>query len=222
MAASQVEVREFDDDPCCMVWLAARVLLSYLEEMSLAGREILELGAGTGFLAISLARRGAQVLAVEGAEQGFENLEHNVRAAGGQVRTLRWDWEKSGLPSELMRSWDLVVATDVVYPRYYDEDGLCRALRELLKLSGGMLLALCDRIMGCQSSLTAFFQACSRYALELRELSLTPEILRSALGVVGADGTHEDPESEQPSRIRLFQVSITPQDMGSPVPSQPV
>ena len=131
MAASQVEVREFDDDACCMVWPAARVLLSYLEEMSLKGLEILELGAGTGFLAISLAKRGAQVMAVEGAEHGFENLEHNVRASGAVLSTLRWDWEQSGLPSELMRAWDLVVASDVVYPRYYDEDGLCRALRKL-------------------------------------------------------------------------------------------
>ena len=53
-------VREFDDDPSCIVWPAARILLHWLYHHlesnfgeTLRGSTVLDLGAGTGFLALS-------------------------------------------------------------------------------------------------------------------------------------------------------------------------
>ena len=160
------EVREFDDDPCCIVWPAARVLLLWLQTnleaqlgATLRGAKIIELGAGTGFLALSLANAGAQnILAVEGAEHGFMNLEHNISTSRTTAVTpLQWDWEKQpDIPSEVPPVLDLVLGSDIVYPRHYNGDALCgtvfRPLTRGLEVEPLVLLSLCDRAIISDSS----------------------------------------------------------------------
>lgn len=225
------EVREFDDDPCCIVWPAARVLLHWLQtnlEMQLGatlrGAKIVELGAGTGFLALSLANAGVQnILAVEGAEQGYMNLEHNISTSRTTVvMPLQWDWEKQpDIPSEVPTALDFVFGSDIVYPRYYNCDALCRIVLRLLsrglEVEPLVLLSLCDRAIISDagtvlSSLRSFFEACEKWSLNVSELPVSDEIFSAALGTSWG-GKHEDPgaASGTESHIRIFRITASAQ-----------
>ena len=228
----QNAVREFDDDPSCIVWPASRVLLQWLHGnldlhfgASLEGAKILELGAGTGFLALSLANAGAcSVVAVEGDEHGFANLEYNVRTShDSRLIPLHWDWEKEpGIPSQVPLELDLILGSDIVYPRYYDCNALCRCVFHLLtrgpdrRVEPLVLFSLCDRAtssglgMGL-TSLTPFFAACEKWFLNICELPIGEEIFRLALPTSGnsdLDG-HDDPgaASGTKSHIRMFRIT---------------
>ncbi|KAL1526640.1 hypothetical protein AB1Y20_015344 [Prymnesium parvum] len=58
-----------------IIWPACLVLLHHLEQMDWRGKRVLELGAGTGHLAVGLARLGAHVTATEGPGKGFASLK---------------------------------------------------------------------------------------------------------------------------------------------------
>ncbi|CAK9003592.1 unnamed protein product [Durusdinium trenchii] len=219
-----MEVREFDDDPCCMVWPAARVLFKWLTSNELVptgGGQILELGAGTGFLALCLAEHVDKVVAVEGAEQGFVNLQHNVEKSGlGNVTCVKWDWEEqTEIPSEVPDHLDMILGSDIVYPRYYNCEALCRTVVALLTRPRGkpvpVFFALCDR-MACEngdvgSSLDAFFDACSACSLEVLEIDIARELFVAAEVQLNEDGSHDDPGGARGTRssIRLFRLSLS-------------
>lgn len=91
------------------VWPAAARLLEYLEavadtsELSVPGVRVLELGAGTGWLAMALAKNLPHVKSVCATEM----------AAGGALRWLRRNIEtnESGRTEELTRLWKPGVVT---------------------------------------------------------------------------------------------------------------
>eukprot|EP00435_Cladocopium_sp_Y103_P054547 s1218_g17.t1 len=220
------DVREFDDDPCCIVWPAARVLLLWLQHdmdmqlgATLRGAKIIELGAGTGFLALSLANARVQnIVAVEGAEHGYMNLEYNISTSSATAVTpLQWDWEKQpDIPSEVPPVLDLVLGSDIVYPRYYNCDALCRTVFRLLTrgldVEPLVLLSLCDRAIISDSgtvvsSLRIFFEACEKWSLKVCELPVSDKVFLAALG------TSEDPgaASGTESHIRMFRITNSPE-----------
>lgn len=218
------EVREFDDDPCCIVWPAARVLLLWLQTnleaqlgATLRGAKIIELRAGTGFLALSLANAGAQnILAVEGAEHGFMNLEHNISTSRTTAVTpLQWDWEKQpDIPSEVPPVLDLVLGSDIVYPRHYNGDALCgtvfRLLTRGLEVEPLVLLSLCDRaIISDSSTASSSLRIFLKHA-RVSELPVSEEVFLAALGT-SAGGKHEDPgaASGTESHIRMFWITAS-------------
>ena len=136
-------VCEIDDRASCIIWPAARVLLQWLRTTlkeslgsELESSTILELGAGTGFLSLALAQEGVRkVFAAEGDEDAWENLTQNVGTAS-QVQPVLWNWEKdSAIPDEIpLHSLHLIVGSDLVYPRYYNERALAELIRHLVDL----------------------------------------------------------------------------------------
>ena len=229
MGYEGVRIREFDDDPCCMVWPAARVLCSWLRSelrkycgRDLEGAKVLELGAGTGFLALRVASLGAvSVMAVEGAEQGCGNLEHNIAQSGCcNVACLNWNWEEKvgTIPNEIPADIDFILASDIVYPRHYDVKSLCTTVFALLERSVPtgkppvVLFSLCDRTLYSDnglatSSLDAFYLACDDAPLKVSEVLIGDNILIEA-GVANKDGGHDDPGGAEgtQSQIRLFRL----------------
>lgn len=88
-----------------------RGCLRLLEEAVEPGQRVLDVGAGSGILAIAAARLGAgEVLALEGDPLATEALAENV-ALNGVPAVVRWEerWADPGL-LEALSPWDGVVA----------------------------------------------------------------------------------------------------------------
>nr|XP_043872644.1 protein-lysine methyltransferase METTL21C-like isoform X1 [Solea senegalensis]XP_043886609.1 protein-lysine methyltransferase METTL21C-like isoform X1 [Solea senegalensis] len=108
-----------------VMWPAALALCSFLENnremVNLQGKEVLELGSGTGLVAIVASLLGASVTATDLPEV-LSNLRANVmRNTRGrcrqlpQVTTLSWSFEmERTFPASVYR-YDYVLAADVVY-----------------------------------------------------------------------------------------------------------
>ncbi len=115
------------------VWSAAIVLKQFLESEKCkrlrSDDAVLELGAGTGWLALKMSRRFHQWTATETEDAGaFERLRRNVARGGGRssdagtrpmARALDWN-DVDGFMPETMpdgesRPWDFVCGSDLVY-----------------------------------------------------------------------------------------------------------
>ena len=97
----------------------------------ISGKRILELGAGTGFLAISCAKNlGADlVLATDGSREIISGLQSNICLNGlgssGKIRTsvLKWGQSLSSIVLDsygTRLSYDLIIGADVVGGCFYD------------------------------------------------------------------------------------------------------
>jgi predicted nicotinamide N-methyase len=108
-----------------LVWDASRILADHiLYQQTIAARsqrahKVLELGCGTGYLALCLAAAGTRVIATD-VPNRMKNLKFNANRnkLRHAIQCLPWDWSEPP-PSEI--AWDEVtqcVASEVVY---YDE-----------------------------------------------------------------------------------------------------
>ena len=110
-------------------WEAALFLGSYLSSPEgsqlITGQDILELGAGTGFLSILCAKhlRAQRVLATDGSHMIIGDLRSNLRLNGLedsdsiQTAVLQWGHALIGGVADRRkenRSYDLVLGADVV------------------------------------------------------------------------------------------------------------
>lgn len=119
-----------------IVWETAFFLATYLESLLLGDTEntcakkwenVLEVGAGTGFLGLVLAHHGYNVIMTE-APQALKNLEANVSTAieethvweGNRIpRAAQLRWESTDDRAQIAETtpapFDLVVGTDVIF-----------------------------------------------------------------------------------------------------------
>lgn len=105
------------------LWPAALALAEALPDV--AGLRVVELGCGLGVPSLVAAARGAEVTAVDWAEDAIQLLRDNAARNGLTVRSLRRDWRE---PWDAR--FDLALAADVLYERRNVEPVLER-LREL-------------------------------------------------------------------------------------------
>merc|ERR1712110_333218 len=112
--------------------------------MGSAGSTVLELGAGTGYVAMGLAMTSSsavvkKVYAVESGavDQAFDNLCHNVKVnhCEKQVVPVCWDWKATpAIPAEIpLEEVNLIIGSDLVFQRYYCEISLAHAIGLLLR-----------------------------------------------------------------------------------------
>lgn len=85
-------------------------LVERLGALALDGRHVAELGAGTGHLALALARAGWEVTAVEPARAMLDELVR--RTAGLPIRAVHAAAEQTGLEPG---AFDLVVVADAIH-----------------------------------------------------------------------------------------------------------
>jgi predicted nicotinamide N-methyase len=105
------------------LWPAAPALVKVLPEQ-LEGVRVLELGCGLGLPSLVAAARGADVTAIDWAEDAVALLRRNAERNGLTLVAELHDWRRP-----LDRAFDLAVAADVLYERRNVEPVLAR-LRE--------------------------------------------------------------------------------------------
>ncbi len=104
-----------------------------------AGQRVLDLGAGTGALAIPLAQAGAQVTALDPALQQLQALEQRAARLGLQISSVCAAAEHTGLASG---SFDLVGAAQCWH--WFDAQQALREVRRVLSPTGRLLICSND------------------------------------------------------------------------------
>ena len=80
------------------------LLAKTLEKENLANKRILEIGCGSGFLSIVMARMGAEVIACDVADEAVKTTKENALANGIKIACT-----KSDIFSEINGIFDLIV-----------------------------------------------------------------------------------------------------------------
>ncbi|NXY18211.1 EFMT3 methyltransferase, partial [Atrichornis clamosus] len=140
------------------VWEAALSLCRFLGEqhLELAGRRVLELGAGTGIVGIFAAMLGAGVTLTD-RPAALPQLRENVRrnfpggVGGPRVRALLWGRDQHLFTPK----FHLILGSDIVYdPRAFAP--LLRTLRHFVTLPAQALLSA--RLRGGDAGASHFFR----------------------------------------------------------------
>jgi release factor glutamine methyltransferase len=96
------------------LFLSTRFLLQHLAQYGVAGRTLLELGAGSGMIAIVAARRGAVVTALDISSTAVEAIRKNAAANQANVTVVQSDLF-GNLPQA---AFDFIL----INPPYYPND----------------------------------------------------------------------------------------------------
>jgi predicted nicotinamide N-methyase len=137
--AALIDVERFKEEEYmpywAELWVSGVRLAAAVADRDVDGLAVLELGCGLGVPSIAAALGGANVLAVDWAQEALDVTQQNARRNGASVEILRADWSK---PEPLLARapFDLVLCADVLY-----ETRNVDALLELLpKLTAEVLL----------------------------------------------------------------------------------
>lgn len=96
------------------IWPAAVTLSRQIVETGeLAGKSVLELGAGVGMASIAAARSGARVLCTDYSTEALRFVAYNAMKNRVPLDTARLDWRMV----KGAEKFDAVIAADVLYER---------------------------------------------------------------------------------------------------------
>jgi predicted nicotinamide N-methyase len=122
--AALIDVERFKEEEYmpywAELWSSGVALAAAVAARDVRGLSVLELGCGLGVPSIAAALGGANVLAVDWAQEALDVTQQNADRNGASVETLRADWSK---PEPLLARapFDLVLCADVLYePRNVD------------------------------------------------------------------------------------------------------
>jgi SAM-dependent methyltransferase/MOSC domain-containing protein YiiM len=105
------------------------------------GQRILDLGTGTGTVALGLARRGAEVTALDVSEEMLATTAARAAAQGSVVRCHRAGAEATGLPDA---TFDVVVAAQCWH--WFDRAAAIAEVGRVLRPGGRFVVAYLDWI----------------------------------------------------------------------------
>lgn len=175
-----------------VLWEAAIVLADYVmrntNSLAWKGKKVLELGAGTGLVAIALAIEGADVCATDGNPRVLEGANVNIEDAAtkapfsGSISLDVFDWNSADHLAKFTAKgpWDVILGSDLVYPgnagkKCVDsnalsppaDETLISLLETLSAETTTIIMALKDRT----GELERFNQTISRYGWSMQRAS---------------------------------------------------
>ena len=96
------------------IWPAAVMLSEFIvEELAVAGKRIIEIGAGVGMTSVAAAAKGADVLSTDYSEEALRFIRLNSLRNRVSVSTEQLDWRCIRRHD----SFDVLFAADVLYER---------------------------------------------------------------------------------------------------------
>ncbi|XP_031491846.1 uncharacterized protein LOC116258685 [Nymphaea colorata] len=168
------------------LWDCAIVLAHYLPSVPLAGKSVVELGAGTGLPGLTAAKLGSSRVVLTDLPELIPGLRRNVEANelvdGVEVRPLRWGDE--GDCSALGPPFDVVLMSDLLY-NVSAAPGLCQSIRALSDAQTLILLSY-----ELRAGTTECFQVLRRAGFRWRK--------------IGSEDLHPVWQSEDIGIFRLF------------------
>lgn len=169
-AEDLISESEFADDErlpyWAEVWPSSHALARVVADLAPGGGRVIELGCGVGLVTIAAMRAGFDVLATDYYEDALRFTRRNAQNARVSMPSTRVvDWR--AFPADL-GTFDLVLASDVLYERPYAEL-LAQVVLQCLSPSGMGLVADPGR-----AALPQFIEACERIGGSVRERSLLP------------------------------------------------
>jgi predicted nicotinamide N-methyase len=130
----------FDDDEFlpywAELWASGIALAGVVPTLGVAGRRVVELGAGLGLPSLAAALCGADVLATDWADDAVALLRANARRNSIRLRVKRVRWDAAD-PLVRMAPWDFVLCADVLY----EQRNATQLLELLPRLGGEVVLA---------------------------------------------------------------------------------
>ncbi|HET8541644.1 MAG TPA: class I SAM-dependent methyltransferase [Anaeromyxobacter sp.] len=181
--------RDYRARPAYPAALAARILAV----AGGPGARVADLGAGTGHLAVPLARLGARVDAVEPARAMLDVLEEDAR--GLAVTAVHAAAEETGLPAG---AFDLVLLADAA--QWVDPDRAGREIARLLAPAGA--LAVVEPRLAATPFLRAVSALLARANPKARRVAPPVGLLFSVAGLgAPAEERLDDEVALEPGRL---------------------
>lgn len=120
-------------------------------ELTVSGKDVLELGSGVGLPGLVASMRGARVTFSDYVPEALETVKSNAIANGALNETMRFaclDWE---FPDDIGQ-FDVIVGSEIVY-EYFFHGHLTEIICKALKSDGTLIIAdrkrmVVDRFMG--------------------------------------------------------------------------
>ena len=97
---------------------STKFLLSHVENYQLKGKQVLELGAGSGLIALSCARKGARVTASDINQEALNWLEKNAQANQCELTLIHSDLFDQFSPA----GFHLIIINPPYYPKAPEND----------------------------------------------------------------------------------------------------
>lgn len=158
-----------------VIWPGATVLADYLliHSLDVAGKTVLELGAGTGLTGLFISHLSEWVILSDGNDIVMNVLHKNSQLARGKCSVSKIDWGTENMLSDLERNelpckYDIIIGADVVYW----EDSilpLFTTIKALLTPHGRFLMCYTLRALRVQRKL---LEKAAEMNLTIKELSV--------------------------------------------------
>ena len=123
-----------------IIWPSARALATFMSERKaqFSQKKGIEVGCGLALPSIVAAKIGADMFATDFHPDVEQWVKKNAALNHVHLDYARWDWTQP--PSDLLTTYDFVLASDVLYESRHPED-LAQALARLVKPSGSIYLS---------------------------------------------------------------------------------
>jgi len=135
-----IDEDSFDEDEFlpywAELWASGVALAQVVPSLGVAGKRVVELGAGLGLPSFAAALCGADVLATDWAADAVALLKANAKRNSIRLRVKRVRWDD---PESLVRAapWDVVLCADLLY----EQRNATQLLELLPQLGGDLILA---------------------------------------------------------------------------------
>ncbi len=190
-AATRSSEAQQDGDTGRTVWDAAVVVAKYLDNLpagqgqehghrNLAGKRVLELGAGTGLAGLAAAVLGAQTVITD-LPYCLDSIRANAAATGvvppGSVTVRELDWLKPAFAEG--ETYDLVLGADIVWLDHLVAP-LCQLFERILELNPRVQLLLSHQTRSQQTDDVFFERLGHRFLVARVDPSELPEGFRES------------------------------------------